>query len=74
VRPPILYGKKGIREGRWKLLLAGARLGFGADPGSAETTKLYNLDDDIAESNNLAPAHPERVEGLKKKIKMIMDQ
>ena len=73
-RPPILHSKGAIRDGKWKLILRDASRGFGVGRDVAKTTELYNLDEDIAETNNLAPVEPERVERLKKKINEILDQ
>jgi arylsulfatase A-like enzyme len=42
----------GIRVGDWKLLLG---------QGKSKETLLFNLADDLAESNNLAAKHPEKV-------------
>ena len=47
-----------VREGKWKLLhfLEDDRL------------ELYNLEDDIGETNNLAGAMPQKAEALKEKL------
>jgi arylsulfatase A-like enzyme len=45
----------GIRFGDWKLLLG---------QGKKKETLLFNLADDLAESNNLADKHPEKVAEL----------
>ncbi|MEM6842705.1 MAG: sulfatase [Bacteroidota bacterium] len=58
---PVLYWKKenraAIREGDWKLLRFPDR-----------PAELYNLKDDISESNDLATAYPERVRAMYKKL------
>lgn len=51
-----------IREGDWKLLRGGDR------------EYLYNLRDDIEETNNLAGKHPEVVARLRQKLKRWADQ
>ncbi|OVE81281.1 hypothetical protein BVY04_03575 [bacterium M21] len=59
---PQLYFRKlecaAIRDGRWKMIRAG-RAGYA----------LYNLNEDLAERENLASQMPEKLEELKKKLK-----
>lgn len=60
-----------VRDGRWKLRwcdpdsaeAAGIRRVEHADPGAGLT--LHDLDEDIAESNDLAEAHPDVVDRLR---------
>jgi len=56
-------GRKAIRQGDWKLILRNKE----AEP------LLYNLKEDIAETNNLASEHPELVNRLLKKIEAWSD-
>ena len=51
-------GRKAMRQGYWKLILQNKN----AEP------LLYNLKEDIAETNNLASQHPEMVENMLKKL------
>lgn len=51
-------GVAGLRKGPWKLI-------FERDPQSNSDVQLYNLDDDIGETKNLAAAKPELVAGMK---------
>ena len=44
--------QRAVREGRWKLL----------------GTRLFDLEEDVAESRNLAAVHPERVRSLAEKL------
>lgn len=55
-----------IRMGDWKLLKGRTEGGIGANAGTATTegAKLFNLKEDIAEKNDLAAKHPERVKEL----------
>jgi arylsulfatase A-like enzyme len=48
-------GSEAVRLGRWK----GIRLGAKSDPGAP--IALFDLENDIGESRNLAPGHPEIV-------------
>ena len=51
------YGKnKAVRSGIWKLVV------------SDEITELFNLDEDLAEQNNLSGLNPETVSMLLEKI------
>ena len=53
-----LYGRKGVRKGDWKAEWYDA-------PYGTETWELYNLQNDLAEMNNLAFDNPEILEELK---------
>jgi arylsulfatase A len=48
------------------------RHGYPAD--DSNPAELYNLKVDIAQKNNLAAAHPERVEELRRLLKKIQQQ
>ena len=56
-------GRKAIRQGDWKLILRNKE----AEP------LLYNLKEDIAETNNLASEHQELVNSLLKKMEAWSD-
>ncbi len=51
-------GRRALREGNWKLVQ------YGLEPGNFGEPELYDLSQDIAEKNNLAAEHPERVERM----------
>ncbi len=51
-----------VRQDEWKLV----KIKYNIDPPVFE---LYNLKDDIGETNNLADKHPDKVDALKKYIK-----
>ncbi|MBK1827191.1 sulfatase family protein [Haloferula rosea] len=55
---------KGLRQGDWKLLLPLAR----KNAPKHGKVELFNLTEDISESKNLAPEHPEKVEALKSRM------
>jgi arylsulfatase A len=48
--------QKAVRKGPWKLLIQGGK------------ARLYNLDDDVGEKNNLAAAKPEIVKTLQREL------
>jgi len=60
----LFYEKDGVRQGKWKLVVYSKREKKGTPPKAF--TELYNLDEDIGESNNLADKYPEIVTKLKK--------
>ncbi|MCK4293213.1 MAG: N-acetylgalactosamine-6-sulfatase, partial [Planctomycetes bacterium] len=47
-----------MREGDWKILT----------PTDLSRFELYNLRDDVAESEDLAAAEPQRLEAMKQKL------
>ncbi|SHF59156.1 Arylsulfatase A [Mariniphaga anaerophila] len=53
-------GRKALRKGDWKLI------NYNVFNPEKTTTELYNIADDPGEQNNVAEAHPEIVEELKK--------
>lgn len=64
---------QGIRQGDYKLRIAKPRK-RGKNKKQAEvkaTVELYNLKEDISESNNLAQSMPEKVETLKKRMEAL---
>ena len=67
-RPPIIHhssqGRFAIREGKWKLIMAGAR--------KAMKSQLYDLEKDPGETVNLSGKHPEIVTSLTAKITGII--
>ncbi|MCA8890209.1 MAG: sulfatase-like hydrolase/transferase, partial [Parvularculaceae bacterium] len=52
-----LFGRKGLRQGEWKLVWSNA-------PYGKDGWELYNLNDDPAEQNDLAGERPDMVERL----------
>jgi arylsulfatase A-like enzyme len=58
-------GTPSLREGAWKLVLA-------ADPVMKTPVQLYNLDEDLAESTNLAAAHPDRVKSMQATMEKLI--
>ncbi|MFM7180584.1 MAG: sulfatase [Verrucomicrobiales bacterium] len=61
------YDVQAVREGPWKLALTPQNFSMGMPiPDDAKTNepRLYNLNDDIGETKNVAAAHPEIVAKL----------
>jgi arylsulfatase A-like enzyme len=56
--------RMGVRQGQWKLVTAAGvrRPGKGGEANAA--SELYNLADDLGETNNLARQNPEKVKEL----------
>jgi len=64
-RKTFLYGNNGIREGKWKYLKAKHRVRrYAVDHDREEIEELYDLDNDVGETNNLAAKHPEKIDRL----------
>ena len=70
------YGEFSFRQGAYKLILApGNGHGFGGGPSDTEAIKrgdpmvqLYNLENDLAESVNLAEKQPEHVQNMTERM------
>lgn len=59
----LYYEDGGVRQGKWKLVTYRWREKKGAKPVDRE--ELYNLEEDLGETNDLANAHPEKVRELR---------
>ncbi len=71
-----ISGMFSIREGAWKLIEGQGSGGWSkdADAESIADGQLYNLDNDVSETNNLYNEHPEIVKHLKEKLKRYRQQ
>jgi arylsulfatase A-like enzyme len=74
-----LSGMFSIRQGKWKLILGLGSGGFTKpqkiEPKPGEPAgQLYNLEDDLAENNNLWSKHPEIVEQLTNLLEKYKEQ
>lgn len=58
-------GTPSLREGPWKLVLA-------ADPKRKTPVQLYQLDEDLGETTNLAGEHPERVQAMRDTLEKLI--
>ena len=74
-RPAIIHGSNAIRDGDWKLITHLGSGGFSQPrrvapkKGSKLTGQLYNLREDVGETNNRYLEYPELVERLHAKLK-----
>lgn len=59
-------GTAGLRLGPWKLI-------FAPDPHAGTDVQLFNLDEDLGETKNLAAASPERVAQMKSLMQTLID-
>ena len=54
-----------LRQGPWKLIEAGkgprVLANTNTETGQADAVQLYNLEEDLGETNNVAAQHPDRV-------------
>ncbi|NNE91882.1 MAG: sulfatase-like hydrolase/transferase [Verrucomicrobiales bacterium] len=72
-------GQFAIRDGDWKLCLCPGSGGWSAPrPGQVDLSQhpavqLFDLSNDPGEQNNLAKAHPDRVEKMKSMLKEVID-
>jgi arylsulfatase A-like enzyme len=72
-RDNFLYGRAGVRQGKWKFLKAKhGEADFARDETRKEVMELYDLDADIGEQKNLAEKYPERVRELEKLTNAII--
>jgi arylsulfatase A-like enzyme len=66
-----------IRKLNWKLIEAGygpaTNRAANAKSASQPALQLYNLDDDLGETKNIAKQHPEKVEELSELLKIVRE-
>jgi arylsulfatase A len=75
-RNEFLYYSRGgkldaIRQGDWKLRMTTPRK---KNPDKTPTIELYNLAEDIGESENLAEQFPKRVDSMRQRMKALDDE
>ena len=71
IRQELIIGEQVVRQGDWKLIVGGGKGGlhqrYGPDASEAPAdppNELYNLRDDLAETNNLYETNPEKADEL----------
>ncbi len=75
-----IQGKFAIRQGPWKLIFCSGSGGWGEPKDPAATkqgypkVQLYNLANDLAESNNVQSLHPNVVTQLTQLLQQYVDQ
>jgi arylsulfatase A-like enzyme len=63
------YAINGIRVGRWKYLTAEQVIsGYAVEPDREATEELFDLEEDLGETTNLATEHPEIVKRLRERM------
>jgi arylsulfatase A-like enzyme len=67
-------GVPGVRRGNWKYIPARGSGGWGKGGDQTQPVQLYNLDDDIGESRNLAAKQPERVAQMAALLETLITQ
>lgn len=67
-------GVPAVRSGHWKYIAAPGSGGWSKGGDPSQPVQLYNLDDDLGETNNLAAAMPEKVAEMQALLeKLITD-
>ncbi len=67
-------GVPAVRQGKWKYIPAPGSGGWGKGGDQSQPVQLYNLADDLGETNNLAAAMPEKIAEMKTLLeKLIAD-
>jgi arylsulfatase A len=77
-RAPIVnhsnHGEFAYRDGPWKLVFRNREKNQNQCRGESRIVELYNFEQDIAESNNLAPSNPKIVQQLTTEFDQIVSQ
>ena len=68
------FGEFTLLEGPWKIVYRNASANLNESRGKPRIVELYNLDDDIAETKNLAAEEPDIVYHLDRKLRYLVDQ
>lgn len=74
-RESFYFDNAGIRMGRWKYLLPKAHFfGYAIEDDREPVEELYNLDEDIGETVNLAARHPDIAARLREATEKIVNR
>ena len=65
-------GEFAYQEGPWKIVFRNAETTLDKARGKPTTVELYNLENDIAETTDIATEHPEVVQQLTAKLKSVV--
>lgn len=66
------HGTPALRDGPWKYIPAPVSGGRGTGGDKSQPVQLYNLDDDLGETKNLAAAMPEKVAEMKALLEKVI--
>jgi arylsulfatase A len=69
-----VHGEFAYRNGPWKLVFKMPKPTLAASRGKEAIVELYNLDDDIAEKNDVAKQHPDKVRELTSELQNCVDR
>lgn len=69
-----LRGEPSLRLGSWKYIPAPGSGGWSDGPDPTYPVQLYNLEDDLGETTNLAAEDPERVAQMQALLDQLIDQ
>lgn len=69
-----IKGLPAVRQGPWKYIPGRGSGGWGKGGDQSQPVQLYNLNDDLEESNNLAAKHPGRVTEMAELLEEIITQ
>ncbi|MCP4456372.1 MAG: sulfatase-like hydrolase/transferase, partial [Planctomycetes bacterium] len=71
-RDTFFYQGNGVRQGKWKYLIAKHKVpNYARDLNREEVEELYDLESDIGETTNLAGKYPEKVKALRQLLEDI---
>ncbi|MFK5923175.1 MAG: arylsulfatase [Verrucomicrobiota bacterium] len=66
------HGEFAWRDGPWKLVFKESAPRYAQSRGKPTIVELYNLDDDVAESNNLSDKHPDVVKRMTAQLSEVI--
>jgi arylsulfatase A-like enzyme len=67
-------GTPAVRSGGWKYIPAPGSGGWGTGGDQSQPVQLYNLDDDLGETKNLAAAMPEKVAAMQALLEKLITE
>jgi arylsulfatase A-like enzyme len=67
-----IHGVPALRDGPWKFIPAPGSGGWGSGGDQSQPVQLYNLDEDLGETKNLAATMPEKVDDMKALLEKII--
>jgi arylsulfatase A-like enzyme len=74
-RNTYFYQGNGVRQGKWKYLVAKHKVpGYARDTEREDVEELSDLESDIGETTNLADRHPQKVKELRALLREIAEK